>query len=407
MLDRATIERALAIAGAGPLVVGLSGGGDSVALTHQLVDRLGPERLKPIVVDHALREGSAADAARASEFVAPLGVKADVVTLDWGVAPQRAQQAARTARLKALCEAARRLGARAVVLGHTADDQAETVLMRAAAGSGWRGLAGIAPIAPAPVWPEGRGIALARPLIGVRREALRAYLRARAAPWLEDPANTNPVFERVRVRERLEALEATGFDPLRLSRLTMQLRARASQLDQAAAELIERAARFDCGRVVIDGREWTGDVESRQRALAVVLTAVGGAERAPESAALARLDARMAVAGFSGGALAGVRVAPAKGGFRMERDVGALLGRAGGPSRLAAAPLPVGEEKVWDGRVSLRATEPGWSVEPSPDAMPILVRGDEQIQLSAAVEGAVVTAEWLVEAHAKHLLAFL
>ena len=86
----------------------------------------------------------------------------------------------------------------------------ETVLMRAAAGSNWRGLAGMAPLAPVPLWPEGRGLMLARPLLGARREALRKMLRARGAEWIEDPANADPAFERVRARAALSALEAKG-----------------------------------------------------------------------------------------------------------------------------------------------------------------------------------------------------
>ncbi len=205
MLDRETIEQALIAAGNAPVVVALSGGGDSLALLHLLCERLGAAKLHAIVVDHGLRSGAAEDARRALCFANAAGVIGEIATLAWPHGPKRAQQAAREARYRALCERARSIGARVMGLGHAGDDQAETLLMRAAAGSGWRGLAAMMPIAPAPVWPEGCGMLVVRPLLSVRREALRSYLRSTRVDWLEDPANANPTFERVRTRARLAA----------------------------------------------------------------------------------------------------------------------------------------------------------------------------------------------------------
>src|SRR5690606_14092205 len=215
MLDRLTIERLEAASGGGTVIVALSGGGDSLALLHLLKDALGAPRLHAVVIDHALRAGSADDARTAHGLALSAGVEAEIVTLDWPAGPSRAQSAARDARYAALCERTRALGARAIAAGHTRDDQAETVLLRAERGSGWRGLAGMAPFAPAPIWPEGRELWLARPLLALRREALRAYLRERGAPWIEDPANVNPDFARVRARQALVELEQSGLNPMR------------------------------------------------------------------------------------------------------------------------------------------------------------------------------------------------
>src|SRR5690606_29935538 len=158
------------VAGGGaPVLIALSGGGDSVALLHLLADRFGPQRLRAAIVDHALREGSAADARRAAGFAEALGVGADILTLSWEGRANRGQQAARAARYRALCAFAREKGLELIAAAHTADDQAETVLMRAAAGSGWRGLAGAAPLAFAPGWPGGGGSTPARPPAAARR----------------------------------------------------------------------------------------------------------------------------------------------------------------------------------------------------------------------------------------------
>ncbi len=394
MLDRLTIERA----GAGPILLGLSGGGDSVALLHLLVEHFGAARVRAIVVDHALRAGSADDARRALEFAETLGVAGEIVTLSWPEGASRAQQSAREARYGALCDVARRLGAGAIILAHTADDQAETVLMRAAVGSGWRGLAGMAPIAPAPVWPRGRGIVLARPLLGVRRADLRDVLRARGAPWIEDPANTNPAFERVRVRARLAALEAQGFDPMRLARLAVKLRPRVEQLDREAGALIGRTARFEGACIVITRGSWSGGAEVRRRALSVLIAAAAGALREPNSSAIEGLEARLSAEAFAGASLGGAQLARNGAETMLTRDVGALRGRADGALPLAPLPLPAGEEVVWDGRLAITVSEPGWSIVAEAGG-PRLAKGGMRLEV-----GELGAAHWLLEARVRHLL---
>src|SRR5262245_12137425 len=119
MLDRLTIERMAAAAGEGPILLALSGGGDSVALLHLLVDHVGAARLRAGVVDHALRTGSADDARRAQGSARELGVETAVLTLAW--APRgasRAQQAARQGRYALLCSHAHTIGARIIAAAH-------------------------------------------------------------------------------------------------------------------------------------------------------------------------------------------------------------------------------------------------------------------------------------------------
>jgi tRNA(Ile)-lysidine synthase len=397
MLDRLTIERIGAEAPAGPIFTALSGGGDSTALLHLMCEHFGAERLGAVIVDHALRAGSDADARRALESARALGVPAQILTLSWPAGAKRSQQAARQARYQALCGAARDAGARVIALGHTADDQAETVLMRAAAGSAWRGLAGIAPVAPAPVWPEGRGLLLARPLLAQRREDLRAFLRARGAAWIEDPANVNLGFKRVRVRERLAALEAAGLAPMRLAGLADCLRIRASQLDAMARALIDDAVRFDDDRIAIDRGLWRGECTVRRRALSVLLAAAAGAPRGPDARAVERLEARFAQPGFHGGTLGGAAIVALERSFLLTRDPGALSGRAGGAAPLAPLPLTPNREAVWDGRLALAPKEAGWAVLVEEDR-PVLARGDERRPVATA------QARWLLADRAAHLL---
>lgn len=400
MLDRLTIERMRALAEDRPIAVAVSGGGDSLALLHLLAETFEASRLRALIVDHALRQGSRADALAACEQAQAAGVVSELLTLNWGdVASAKSQQAARRARYKILFAAAQRAGANLIALGHTADDQAETVLMRAASGSGWRGLAGMAAMAPAPIWPEGLGLALARPLLGVRRSALRRYLEDRAARWIEDPANANVAFERVRTRARIAELESAGFDPLRLTRLAARLRERADALDDAVTALIVDAVRFEGPTIAIDAARWRGDGETRLRALAILTAAAAGAERLPDSDGLARLEIHMCDTGFRGATLGGVLFRHRKGEVRLQRDSGAVLGRAGGPPALAPLELPVGRETAWDGRAALTTAVPGLQATPGADGGVAIVAAD-----GVAAAGAA-TVRWLVEAHVRHLLA--
>ncbi|ANP46930.1 tRNA lysidine(34) synthetase TilS [Candidatus Viadribacter manganicus] len=364
MLDRLTIERMMAWTGERPVLIALSGGGDSVALMRLLVAECGAHRLHAAIVDHALRDGSADDAARARSFADALGVAASVLTVSWEEGANRAQQAAREARYRALCEHARSEGLNTIAAAHTSDDQAETLLMRAANGSAWRGLAGIAAFAFAPIWPEGRGIALARPLLGARRDELRSYLREEGAAWIEDPANTNPKFERVRVRARLSQLEANGFEPSRLVHIAKRLRARSDLLDRAALQLIASAASVGLS-ISIKGVVWSGPRDVRCRALSILIAAAAGASREPSWGEVEQLEQRIFSAGYRGETHTGVAFSPAKHGVTLERERGAVLGRTDGVPAIAPLSLIQNKEAIWDGRLAITASEPGWRVVPA------------------------------------------
>jgi tRNA(Ile)-lysidine synthase len=212
------------VAGGEPLLLMLSGGGDSVCLLD-VVLRLGA-RASALHVNYGLREGAAADEA----FVRDLCEGLEVPLVVERVALEEAgnlQARARDARY-ALAE---RHAERDYAAAHTATDQAETVLYRLATSPGSRALHGM---------PARRG-RLVRPLLGATRAEVRDYLRARGLEWREDPSNADRRFARARVRhDLLAALRAVGPAAERtIAETARQLREEAEVLDAAVAAALE------------------------------------------------------------------------------------------------------------------------------------------------------------------------
>jgi tRNA(Ile)-lysidine synthase len=185
-----------------PVLLAVSGGSDSLALLLLAADfsKKVSVQFHAVTVDHGLRPAAATEAAQVAEICAGLGIPHQTLTLSWNDVSGVSQARARRARYAALCNFAHSTGARSILTGHTRDDQAETFMIRCRSGSGAWGLAGMALRAPAPVWPEGRGIWLERPLLFTEREGLQEFLVARGLDWVRDPSNENVVFERVRMR---------------------------------------------------------------------------------------------------------------------------------------------------------------------------------------------------------------
>ena len=178
------------------ILIGVSGGADSLALAAVaagLAERTGL-RFGAVVVDHQLQAGSAAVAAAAAQQCRALGLDPVVeahVHVQSGPGAGGLENAARLARRGVLLDAAQAHDAAAIWLAHTADDQAETVLLGLVRGSGARSLAGMR--AQDGIWE--------RPLLGMRRATLRAALVELGIEAYEDPHNADPRFTRVRVRE--------------------------------------------------------------------------------------------------------------------------------------------------------------------------------------------------------------
>jgi tRNA(Ile)-lysidine synthase len=241
---RLAVRRVLAGLPPGAMVLAAcSGGADSLALAAALAfeaPRDGPQGRPAggVTIDHGLQEGSAGQAAKVVRLLADLGLDpagsvAVVVGREGGV-----ENAAREARYAALDEAAVRLKAAAVLLGHTLDDQAETVLLGLARGSGARSLAGMPPSFVRRA-PKGEAeVRYFRPLLDLDRATTRRACEAMGLdPW-DDPHNDDPVYTRVRVRHKaLPALEeALGPGiPEALARTARMLREDADALDELAA----------------------------------------------------------------------------------------------------------------------------------------------------------------------------
>ena len=169
-----------------PIGIAVSGGSDSLALfilAHHWASGLG-RTLVAFTVDHGLRPEAREEAEAVGRLCNGLGIDHQILRLEG--APPR-QSALRRLRHGALARALRQKSGKLLLIGHTADDQVETFLMRARQGSGWYGLAGMRPLSLSPVWPEGEGVFIARPLMGVRRDALRDFLRSQGTGWAEDP----------------------------------------------------------------------------------------------------------------------------------------------------------------------------------------------------------------------------
>lgn len=177
--------------GAGePVVVACSGGADSLALVAAAV-RTADRPVIGVTVDHGLQDGSAAQAARVVEQMAGLGVAETLTaTVQVQAAGQGPEAAAREARYAVLEQVAERVGSSRVLLGHTLDDQAETVLLGLTRGSGARSLRGM----------RAAFDVFVRPLLEVRRADTEGACRELGLEWWQDPHNADPRFTRARVR---------------------------------------------------------------------------------------------------------------------------------------------------------------------------------------------------------------
>ena len=239
-------------------------------------------------------------------------------------------------------------GASCLLTGHTLDDQAETVLMRLNRTSSFDSLAGI------PAEGQWDGLRVLRPLLGQRREALRRWLTELGQPWIDDPSNEDPRFERVRLRALLPELASNGITPDRLAALAQDCAALAADLRVAAGQWIrtELACQPGYGVFPLPGFDAL-PLDIRVRVLDQLIGHYGGGA-SPERAELQRLAQALAALPARR-TLGGAVIWPRRGLVHVGREAG----------RISAAPVTVPEagEVLWDRRYLVLAA-PGTQVLP-------------------------------------------
>lgn len=281
------------------LLVACSGGPDSLALAAIAAHfaRRGDVRVGAIIVDHDLQEDSAAVAAQTAQTLTDLGLH-PVITekVQVPVGNMGPEMAARTARYTAFTQAVEATGARAVLLGHTLDDQAETVLLGLSRGSGTRSLAGMPPVRVE------EGVTYLRPFLGLRRTDMLDICDAETlTPWI-DPTNTDQSLMRARIRHSVLPYleEHLGGDVARsLARTASVAGPDAEYLDEQA-QVAYKQALLPAGTAVLLDRAQVAALHPalRLRVLATACKAAGGENPGFERLqALDSFTAEYAVAG--------------------------------------------------------------------------------------------------------------
>ena len=316
-----------------PLVaVAVSGGRDSLALALLSRDwvRARGGDIAALIVDHGLRPESQMEAISTQAVLAEQGIEATILVWSGDKPATRLQQAARHHRYRLLRAQCHRRGILHLLLAHQADDQAETLAMRAARRSGPDGLSGMAALVEQPE------LRLLRPLLDVPRCRLTSTLRSRGVGWLDDPSNADPRFERSRLRMK-PAVRIAGATPT-------QRNSRELAVARAAVDLLEID---EAGSVALDKEGFAcldGDLQARL--LGRVVQGLGGNDYPPRQERLRAACGRLclpATLGKSGRAqdftLGGCRLMLRRVSQkrRMRWHVRAENGRNGGKPLVPAA----------------------------------------------------------------------
>jgi tRNA(Ile)-lysidine synthase len=333
-------------------IVAVSGGSDSTALLHlavRWVRSLGTDAptISVATVDHGLRPGSAAEAHQVAEAARALGVEAHVLTWS-GAKPERGiQEKAREVRYGLLAQFASEtgLGPCAILTAHTRDDQAETVLMRLARGSGPDGLQGMRAVRALGPYSN---LVLVRPLLNHSRDQLRSFLVAHGVSWFDDPSNEDARFERVRLRAAAGTLLDIGLTPAMLG-LAAERQQRAVAALEAATDGTAAAALDLHGGMFASinaGVFRSAAAEIQIRLLNRVLKMFGGDSGPAEMAQVERLARTMMTASATRVTLGGCEVRACDREIRVFRE----RGRA----QLTPIHIDPGHEAIWDHRFHIR-----------------------------------------------------
>ncbi|WP_380057040.1 tRNA lysidine(34) synthetase TilS [Falsihalocynthiibacter sp. SS001] len=268
------------------LGLAVSGGSDSRALlelAHAWALRTGSE-LAVATVDHKLREAAAAEAKQVGAICLAMGIPHEVLVWEGWDRQGNLQAEARRARYRLVDDWASCGGIAAVALGHTADDVAETFLMRLTRSAGVDGLAQMRPRF------NRNGTVFVRPMLGMLRRDLQSFLREEGVDWIDDPSNVDTRFDRVKIREGLGQLGAMGLDTKKIAQSSAHLSAASEALSYYAAKEAREIISTADGDVQIDAERLQSlPSEMQRRLITASLAFVAPTDYAPRSRAVENL----------------------------------------------------------------------------------------------------------------------
>ena len=325
-------------------------------------------RVSAVTVNHDLRAEAADEARFVAGLCAGLGVPHSVLVWDHGGPKGNLPDAARRARYGLIAGWALARGIARVMLGHTADDQAETVLMGLARGAGLDGLCGMR------AWWDQGAVRFERPLLDVTRAELRGYLGRAGVAWVDDPTNEDTQYQRVRARKAMVVLRPLGISIEGLGDVARNLAAAKAALVASVAEAAARIGQERCGALIFQRDGFLAlEVDLRRRLLIAALRWVSTAEYSPRAEAILRVQA--AISEGRDATLWGCRIRVLETQIWIVREPRAVAG-------LVAPP-----DQLWDGR---------WQVEGPIDA------GLEVRALTAA--GLRACKDWRAAGHSRDAL---
>lgn len=318
------------------IAVAVSGGGDSLALTLLLNDWATARggKILALTVDHGLRDGSGAEAQTLHAELQKRGIPHDILAWQGDKPATHIQERAREMRYKLLAQKCAEAGFDTLAVAHNAEDQMETFWMRLAHGSGLDGLAGMAASS------QKGGLRIIRPLLHFSRAELRDVCKTYGAAWAEDPSNANEKFLRPRLRGFEDMLASEGLTPQRLALTLQKLESAREALAAVTQKSLAAATHHDAGYVTIAPAALLAEhPDIQRRMLSRILQAVAPQDYRAGFDALEQLRADIARDSFNGCTVADCEVFPSKSQLVFCRELAA-----------AAAPAPLENGMVWDGR---------------------------------------------------------
>lgn len=349
------------------IAAAVSGGADSMAMLHLTLNWAKDRPVHALIIDHALRAGSDVQARLAAKRAADMGAIAHIKTWQHDGVTTAIQERARIARYGLLGQLCDEIAAATLLVGHNQDDQAETIGMRQASGSGWRGLAGMRDYVRAPLWPQLNGMSIGRPLMPCSRAEIRAYCADHNIAFHDDPANESRDYARVRMRAALAADQPRRAALLKLGEDMAERR----EIEEQAVRLwLDAHMDFTLHGSLSFARGHLRDMPIA--ALADMIRIVSGQNYRADMVKIEALRAHIDKPEFATRTLGGAMVYCAKDAMEKDstgkdvigiaRDPGAVLGRRGE----AVEPLYLTADvyQFWDNRFQVYTDQEGVHVAP-------------------------------------------